>query len=278
MVLWDYRWEPQGRRRGIDDLYRIDILYRTPVLQQRIKLQKLHRKQVGITWVWYKKGPSEPYFARTLSGSFASKLLRFPAQQSPPSNHPSWDLEHLSLSTIRQVIPTHFDHRVLNALLGIASPCREKFEIAPGKLQGVFQLCCLIATGSCARSLPRGMLQALNIDINKSSKNHPCRRSLRFGFGRWPRHWVRITTLSGRSSRLKRSHRSGGRPWTEKRSNLAWTPLLLLRTVRAAQPSLLPRKGPCPRGPALLLPNPMDVQGDPTACGKGYVDISYVSG
>ena len=29
-----------------------------------------------------------------------------------------------------------------------------------------------------------------------------------------------------------------GRPWTEKRSNLAWTPLLLLRTVRAAQPSL----------------------------------------
>ena len=122
----------------------------------------------------YLKGAIKTKFCKNLE--CASKLLRFPAQQSPPSNHLGISSTSLSLSTIRQVIVTHFDHRVLNALLGIASPCREKFEIAPGKLQGVFQLCCLIATGSCARSLPRGMLQALNIDINKSfhnAKNRP---------------------------------------------------------------------------------------------------------
>ena len=88
------------------------------------------------------EGGHQPYFARTLSGSFASKLVRFPAQQSPPSIHLGISSTSLSLSTIRQVIVTHFDHRVLNALLGIASPCREKFENAPRKLQGVFQLCC----------------------------------------------------------------------------------------------------------------------------------------
>ena len=142
---WQGREGTKPQDRGAGKTNGGSVTYRTCIWQ---KTSWHHLSLVS-------EGGHQPYFARTLSGSFASKLVRFPAQQSPPSIHLGISSTSLSPQSGKSSQLT----LIIESLMlcwELHLPVERSLRLPPGNYRVFFSsvatFCILIATASCARS------------------------------------------------------------------------------------------------------------------------------